>query len=84
MGKYEKIFANGRGKSDMRGFWSTFFRFLVGWLIAFLILCVISVVKYWDVLVDSLSNDISVLLQTGVVIFLTIYIIVLLIDNVFR
>lgn len=68
----------------MRGFWSTFFRFLVGWLIAFLILCVISVVKYWDVLVDSLSNDISVLLQTGVVIFLTIYIIVLLIDNVFR
>lgn len=68
----------------MRGFWATFFRFLVGWLIAFLILCVISVVKYWDVLVDSLSNDISVLLQTGVVIFLTIYIIVLLIDNVFR
>lgn len=68
----------------MRGFWSTFFRFLVGWLIAFLILCVISVVKYWDVLVDSLSNDISILLQTGVVIFLTIYIIVLLIDNVFR
>lgn len=68
----------------MRDFLSVLFRFVIGWLAALLILCVISVIKYWDVLVSVLASDANVLIQAGLSIFITIFVIVALIRNTFR
>ena len=43
----------------MRDFFEVFLRYLLGWLAVFLILCIISVIKYWDVLTTALSNNVE-------------------------
>ena len=67
----------------MRNFLSVVFRFLLGWLAAFLILCIVSVIKYRDVLVKSFSSSVGSIAEAGLSIFLTVFVIVLLLRSIF-
>lgn len=68
----------------MRNFLSVFLRFLLGWIAAFFVLCIISLVKYWDVLVQALTSSAGSLMESGFTIFLTVFVIVLLLRAIFR
>lgn len=67
----------------MRNFLSVFFRFLLGWITVFFVLCIVSLVKYWDVLVRLLSTSVGSVAKAGFTIFLTIFVIVLLLRSIF-
>ena len=67
----------------MRNLLAVFFRFLLGGIAVFFVLCIVSLVKYWDFLVSSLSSSVGSVAEAGFTIFLTIFVIVLLLRSIF-
>ena len=68
----------------MRHFLSVFLRFLLGWLAALFVLCIVSVVKYWDVLVSNLADSANIAIEGGMSIFITVFGLVILMRSIFR
>lgn len=58
--------------------------YLAIWIVLFLILCVVSVIKNWSVLVATLSSVIFTLIEVFFVAGLIIYAVVMMIRALFR